>query len=326
MAKKYSSVRLGGEDKINLISGIATMLSAGIPILETVNSLLDEAKGNTKIILEAMRDDLAAGQFMHETLGKFPKVFDKVTINLVRAAEEAGNLEQTLADVQDSIRKQMEFNDKIKSAMMYPVFVMVVFVGVLLMILVVVVPKISQVFSRMNMELPLPTRIMMQSSNALVGHPFIVTGSVVVFFVVLALIFKYQRHVLTRVLFALPIVRGLVKNIDLTRFTRSLYLLLTSGLPIVFALELASEVVVRDDVQKMLQTAQEMVVSGKSLSEGLKTDNHIMPGSLVKLIEVGEKSGTLDVSLRTISESLDYKVSKDLASATALLEPIMLVG
>ncbi len=167
---KLQSIRLSGSDKITLISNLSTMLAAGIPIMEAVRSIKQESKGNQRKVLETLESDLAAGNHVHMSFAKFPKVFNKVTVNLIKASEEAGNLETTLRDIKKNIQDEMEFSDKVKSSLMYPVFVMIVFVGVFLGILVFVVPRISTVFTRLRVELPLPTRIMIAVSDLIVGN------------------------------------------------------------------------------------------------------------------------------------------------------------
>jgi type IV pilus assembly protein PilC len=326
MSNNNSNIRLSGKEKIELLSNLATMLGAGIPILEVIESLLEEAKGNSKIILTTIKEDLHAGNFIYTSLARFPKSFDRVTVNLIKASEEAGTLEVALRDVKTTNQKEMEFNDKVNSAMMYPAFVMLIFVGVMLMILVVVMPKISQVFTRLRVEMPIQTRIMIAMSDFLMKNTLTalaITGGIIL---LLYLLVKFQRERLFKVLFALPVVSSLVKQIDLTRFSRSLHLLLTSGLPIASALELAEEVVMRSDLRNLLKQAREQVMSGRKFAEGLANHRKLVPGMVVKLIEVGERSGTLDKSMKDISENLDYEVSKNLKTATALLEPLMLVG
>src|SRR6185369_11290339 len=152
------NVTLSGNDQIALVSNMYTMLSAGIPILETIDSLLQDSKGNQKKVLQTMKEDLGQGQHIYFSFAKFPKIFDKVTVNIVKASEEAGTLDVTLKDLTQTIKREMEFNDKIKSALIYPVFIMVVFVGVFLVILTFVVPKIGAVFTNLNADLPTPTK------------------------------------------------------------------------------------------------------------------------------------------------------------------------
>ncbi|MBF8250320.1 MAG: putative Type pilus assembly protein PilC, partial [Candidatus Levybacteria bacterium] len=150
---KTENLSLSNNDKLSTLSDLGTMLAAGIPLLETVEALLEDAKKNQKKFLVVLRDDLNQGKHVYFTFSKFPNVFTRVVTSIVKASEEAGTLDVTLKDLKENMKKDMEFADKIKSALIYPVFIVVVFFAVLLMILIVVVPKISSVFSRMNVEL-----------------------------------------------------------------------------------------------------------------------------------------------------------------------------
>lgn len=320
------NTKLSAKEKMQLMGNLGTMLAAGIPILETVESLLEEAKSGTKKVLTTLRDDLKAGTLVHQSFARFPNSFDKVTINLIKAAEEAGTLEVTLHDIKDNTQREIEFSDKIKSALSYPAFVSVVFIGVILMMLIVVMPKVSRVFTRLKMELPFATKALIFASDTLLNHTLEVLIVLGVIGTGFYLMYRFQRQVLMSLLFSLPLISNLVKQIDITRFSRNMYLLLNSGLPIVTALELAEDVVAKPELRHLLQEARKMVVGGKRLSEGLAAKKGVFPGMVVKLIEVGERSGSLTQSMKDISEALDYEVTKNLKNATALLEPLMLVA
>lgn len=323
---KATNISISNGDKIGLISNLSTMLVAGIPILEAVNSLEEDAKGSQKKVLKALGEDLVQGKHIYASFSNFPNIFDKVTINVIKASEEAGSLEATLKDIKINIQREMEFTDKIKSALIYPLVIMGVFVGVLLMILIVVVPKIATVFSRLKVDLPLPTKILIFTSNLMLQHTTEMIIGLTVFIGAVYFLFKTQKALVFRFLFSLPLIRRLVKEIDLTRFSRNLHLLLTSGLPITTALELTKEVMMRKDMAKAVSEAKEMLVSGKTLSEGLRKHKGLIPSMVIKLIEVGEKSGSLDRSMQDISDYLDYQVSGTLKTLTVLIEPLMLVA
>lgn len=322
---KTRNISISNSEKLGLISNFATMLTAGISILEIVDSLIEDSKGNQKKLLEILREDLMQGNHISASFEKFPKVFDKITINLIKAAEEAGTLDVTLKDLKENIRKETEFRDKIKAALTYPLFIIIVFIGVLLMILFVVVPKISTVFLRLNVTLPLPTKILIFLSNLLVTQTILVAGLVVFFFVIFIFLYKTQKSFVLGLLFSIPIISTLTRDIDLTRFARSLYLLLNAGIPITLALELTQEVVVKKEVSRAIAHSKEMVISGKKLSDGLKEAKNIFPSIMIKITEAGEKSGSLDRSMQDASEYLDYQVSNTLRTFVSLLEPIMLV-
>lgn len=304
---------------------MSTMLASGIPILEIVHSLSEDAKGGQKEILTALNDDITQGRQIHVAFAKFPRVFDKVTVNVIKASEEAGTLEETLKDLRLTIRRQIEFNDKIKSALVYPAFIGVTFIAILLLNLLFVIPKIAIVFKNLRVKLPLPTRILILMSDTLTKNTLlvlIVLGAIIAFFIFL---FRTKKDFFLNIIFSLPVISELVKLIDLTRFTRSIHLLLYSGIPITQALELTQDVVTNRKMQKVIKSSLDMVLSGKRLSEGLRTGKNYIPIIMIKLVEAGEKTGTLDKSMQEISEYFDYEVTNSIKNLTALIEPLMLV-
>lgn len=322
---KSSNIGLSTSDKVGLVSNLHTMLAAGIPILEVVVSLLEDAKGSQKKILTAMKEDLGQGQHLYYTFGRFPRIFDKVTVSIIKASEEAGTLDEALKDMKGNILKDREFNDRIKGAMIYPMFILIVFVVVMTVILTVVIPRVSTVFSRMKVDIPLPTQIMFKVSAVLLNYPYEIIGGVAIIIVGLSYISKRYRIIFIRALTSLPLISGLARQIDLTRFARSLFLLLNSGIPITTALELSQDVVIKKEIYKAIIHTRAMVQGGKRLSEGLKDYRGAIPSIMIKIAEAGERSGTLSRSMQDITEYMDYEVSSTLKTVTAMIEPILLI-
>lgn len=301
------------------------MLTAGIPILEAVNSLVEEAKKNQKVILVQLREDLNQGKSIADSLSKFPNAFDPVTINIIKAAEQSGTLETSLKDLTENIKKDIDLSSKIKGALTYPIFVIIVFIAVFLLILTFVVPRIASVFGRFRIELPLPTKILIVSSNTLLAYFPIVLLVFVLLAVCLILIYRTKKKLLLNMIFKMPLLSTLSRQIDITRFSRSMSLLLTSGIPITESLKLSAAVVNKKEVSTAIEIALESVTSGKRLSEGFKMSNRVVPQTVVRITEAGEKSGTLEKSMQEISNQYESKVSDTLKTLTTLLEPIMLV-
>ncbi len=318
-------ISLSTKDKIGLLSNLATMLSAGISILETVDSLKEDAKGNQKKLLSALHDDLVQGKHMYASFARFPRVFDKVTVNIIKASEEAGTLDVTLKDIKDHLQKEMEFLDKVKSAMIYPILIFVVFILVMIIILVFVMPKMTSVFLRMRAELPLPTKIMIFLSNQLVNNtvPILLVSATLTSIVLI--IYKKKKEWITTPIFHLPVVSDMVKQIDITRLTRSMALLLSSGLTVTSSLELCENVVWRNDVQKMVKHMRMTVLAGRRISEGMRDCKQLVPTIVIKMVEAGERTGSLEKSLQDISVHMDYEVSRTLNLLTTMLEPLMLM-
>lgn len=319
------SITLSNDDKLVLVGNLGTMLSSGISIIESVESLEEDAKGNLLVVLSTLRQDLEQGLQVHESLGQFTKVFDGVNINIIRAAEESGTLDKVLHDLRDTTMKDMEFKDKIKGAMMYPAFIFIIFIFVLLGMLYGIVPKIGGVFKSLRIPLPFATKVLLAMSDFLINNTILTLCVVVLGTIGLVWFYKAQKKLVLTILFGFPIITTLVRDIDLTRFTRSMALLLASGIPITSALELTKDVVIKPQVHDAIDDGYQAILQGGKLSEGLSKRGKLFPGVLKKMIEVGEKSGSLDKSLQDASEFLDYQTSKRIKELTTLLEPLMLV-
>lgn len=319
------SITLSDDDKLVFVGNLGTMLNSGISIIESVESLQEDAKGSFLIVLNQLKTDLEQGLQVNESLGQFVNIFDGVTINIIKAAEESGTLDRVLKDIKNNLMKEMEFRDKVKGAMLYPAFIMIIFMVVLLGMLYGIVPKIGGVFKSLRIALPLATKVLLFMSDFLINNTvltIIVSTAIIILSVI---IYNKKKTAILRIVFSLPLLGSLVRDIDLTRFTRSMSLLLMSGIPITSALELTKDVVSKPQVREAINEGYKAILQGGRLSQGLAKKGKLFPGILKKMIEVGEKSGSLDKSLQEASEFLDYQTSKKIKTLTTLLEPIMLV-
>lgn len=319
------TITLSSDDKLILVGNLGTMLSSGISIIESVESLAEDAKGNLLTVLNQLKIDLEQGLQVYESLGQFPGVFDKVTLNIIKAAEESGTLDKVLKDLRNTLMKDMEFRDKIKGAMMYPIFIFFIFIFVLVGMLYGIIPKIGGVFKSLRIPLPLVTKVLIAMSDFLTHNTLVTMVGVLIAIGCMILIYKFKKKFILKLIFGLPVISSLVRDIDLTRFTRSMSLLLLSGIPITGALELSKDIVIKPQVRDAINDGYQAVIQGGRLSEGIGKRGKLFPGILKKMIEVGEKSGSLDKSLQDASDFLDYQTSKKIKELTTLLEPLMLV-
>jgi type II secretory pathway component PulF len=322
----YKRMTLPNAKLLTLVSNFSTMISAGIPILSVAHSLSEESRGNTQKILMEINTDLLKGKHLYESLAKFPSIFDTVTVNMIRASEESGTLDIALKNLKEQIKRNIAFNRKVRSAIIYPILVMIVFIAILLLILIVVIPKIAAIFTQLKVKLPLVTKILITASNLLLKQTVFVIGGIALLVVGSLIIYRLQKKRILKFLYSFPIISQLIRDIDLMHFARSFHLLLTSGIPINSALQLTENVVVKSEIVKIIAHARQTILTGKPLSYSFRQHRKILPGTMIELTQAGEKTGTLDKSMQDISEYLDYKVSDTLEVLTALLEPIMLVA
>lgn len=320
-----NSLTLKSSEKLNFVSNLATMISAGIPILSAINSLSKDANGSMKIVLDTIRDDLLQGKRLHTSFTKFPRVFDTVTVNMMKAAEESGNLDIVLNDLREQIKKDIALNRKLKSVLTYPITVLIVFFAVLFVILVVVIPKISIIFSQLKVHMPLATRILIGASYILLHYTILVIIGLGLIIAGLVLLYKRERKRIITFLSSLPVISSLIKELDLLRFTRSIHLLLTSGITIVTALELTENIVVRPEIRKAIIDAKHTIYGGQLLSHSFKKSDKIFQGTVLELTRAGETTGSLDKTFHHLSEYFDGRVTEKLGLLAVILEPVMLI-
>lgn len=325
MSKNPAKLRLKPRDRLSLLSDLSTMLTAGIAIVEATRSLETDAKGNLAEAIRYIRRELSNGQPLSHALSRMPKAFDAVTVNLVRAAEAGGTLEDTLRDIVASSKKEMQFSEQLKNTMIYPIFVMVVFLGIVVLMLTFVIPRIAKVFLGLSVHIPWITRVMISVSNFFVGHWLLITAAFVALIIIIYVAISRNKKFFARILLSLPLLKKLGDNIDLNRFTRSFGLLLRSGVPIVEALELSSKVVSKKSVAEVIERMQHNVRAGRPLGQGLHEYRRTVPVIMARSIETAESTGTLEDTMAGLNDYFDEQVSEKLRVLSSLIEPILLV-
>lgn len=319
------SLSISTSEKLNIIDSLGTLLTAGIPIIETVDSILEEAKGNSNKILQTLKEDLNQGKTIAYSLDRHPKAFDPITVNLIKAAEEAGTLETTLKDLTASIKKDMEFASNVRSSLLYPILVLIVLFAVITLNLFFVIPRVAQVFDRLKVQIPLPTKILIAISKFSNDYLLFVIGFIFLLATAIIIIFKTKKTIITTFTFSLPLISKLVREIDITRFTRSMALLLKSGIPIDEAIELSEDVVNKIEIKATIEESLQLVTAGKNLSAGFRKHKNVIPTFMIRITEAGEKSGTLEKSMQEISDQFENRVTTRIKAITILIEPFLLL-
>jgi len=320
-----SNIHLSGKDRLSLFTDLSTMLTAGIPILETVESLEEDSTGGIKRVLKELHKTLVNGEPLSQGLSRFPNAIDPVTVNTIRAAETGGTLEATLQDLVKTMKKELAFSDSLRMAMLYPAFIGVIFMGIIILMLTFVVPKIAQVFSGMRIEMPLITKIMIVMSNFFIAHwPVITVGAIGMGVGVYALI-QANRRAMIRLMLSLPGLHQLGLNIDLARLTRSFGLVVRAGLPLEETLSLSKRVVNKPQILKVVEHMEQNVGQGKALGDGLKDFHKVVPPIMARSITTAESSGTLEQTMQNLAEYFDDQVAGSLKAVSSMIEPILIV-
>ena len=223
------------------------------------------------------------------------------------------------------MKKDIEFVGKVKSALIYPMLVFIVLLAVVILNLFFVIPRVATVFEKLKVPTPLPTKILIETSKVVTQNTILIIAGIIILAIFVYFIFKVKKQLFLNILFSLPGISKLMFEIDLTRFTRVMSLLLKSGLPIDNCLELSTHLVLKKQVQDIVANSLKQVTSGKNIAEGLKLYPKIIPNFMIRVVEAGEKSGTLEKSFEELSEQFDSRVSTRLKTLTTLIEPLLLL-
>ena len=318
-------MKIRDKDKLSLISNMGTMLKAGIPLIECVETLMPDSPPAVKKFLDTLHSNLNDGKMISDSMATMPRSFDPITVNLVRAAEEAGTLEDTLTDIEESIKQQMAFKDELRASLVYPVFVSLVFVGVLLLLLIFVVPRISKVLAGLRTNVPPATQFLVSVSDFLIANyvTVIIVSTVIILAIIIAARVWKQRFV--KVFYSFPLIASLTRSIDLFRLCRSISLMLHSGIPISEVLVNTKTVVHTKTVVNLVENMQRNVATGHALSYKLGESNRKIPPILVRLMQSAERSGQLEMTMQKLADYFQAQISRRLRTITTLMEPILIV-
>lgn len=305
----------------------ATMINSGLSLLRTLNILAEQTENPVLAkAIAAVRDDVEKGSALSAAMAKHPKVFSTLFVAMVRAGETGGQLDTVLARVADNYEADYRLRQKVKSAMTYPVVVAGLAVILVTVMLLFVVPTFARMFEGLGGTLPLPTQILLRVSNA---AKFLVPLAIVAA-VVLRIVYKRLRSGnadfrlrADALKLKLPIFGDLFQKVALSRFSRTLALLLRAGVPVLQALDIVAESTNNEVLTRASHDVRESVRAGESMANPLGRHN-VFPPMVVQMIAVGEDTGALDAMLDKVADFYDQEVESTTESLTALIEPIMI--
>ena len=314
---------------------LATLISAGLPLLQSLNVLgKQEPNPNLKATITALGDAVQGGSTFSEALSAYPKMFNKLFVNMVKAGEVGGVLEVVLNRLAEYQEKANRLRGKIVSAMVYPSIIMVIAVGILVFLMLVIVPKFKEMFEGQNMELPALSEFVFNFSDNCMADSLVPFVPNAVFFLILVAaaivgISIWKRtpkggRVVDGLMLKLPKIGQLNKVSAVARFSRTFGTLVASGVPILQALlitrDTAGNVIVADAVTKIHDSVRE----GESIVTPMATSD-VFPPMMISMVDVGEETGQLPDMLMKVAEVYDEEVDNSVTALTAMLEPLMIV-
>jgi len=305
----------------------ATMINSGLSLLRSLYILTEQTESKAlAAIVNQVRQDVEKGASLSQALGRHPKAFSRLYVAMVKAGETGGVLDSVLLQVAETIEKQVELRRKIKSAMTYPVVVFALVLLIVNAMLLFIVPMFQDLYKELGGTLPLPTRILLGVSSTLKKLWWLVA------LVQVGLVIAFKRWIQTdggraqwdAIKLRVPVFGKLVHKTALTRFSRTLAVLLRSGVPILEALEITSETVNNSVMSSAVKDVQSSVKTGESMAKPLASHS-VFPPMVVQMIAVGEETGAVDTMLEKIADFYDQEVEATVNSLTSLLEPLLIV-
>ena len=329
--KKNSNFSFGNGVNINDLSlmtrQLATLLRAKIQVVEAFTALVDQTENpNLKITLSEIRQKVNEGSSLAKALSDYPKIFDNVYINMVDAGETSGTLEVVLLKLADFTEGQVKLKNKIKGAMTYPVIMMCAGGGMIGIIFVFVIPKLTKIFISMKKTLPLQTQICIWISNFLIGYWWLLLIAAIGGWI------SFKKYIATAegkskydsLILKLPVISEIVTMINVSRFCSTLATLLQSGVPILVSMKIVSNLISNVHMKKAIDDSRQSVSEGASLT-GPLIRSELFPPMVTHMIKLGEKSGELEPMLQIVAENYEEQVNSKLSGLTSILEPIMMV-
>ena len=307
---------------------LSTMMKAGLPLAESIEIMAKEST-NRKMgrILRDLQFSLQRGQKLSTVFSRYPEIYDSVFLTLTRAGEESGTLEQSFDYLAKQLMSSYELSQKVKGALLYPAVILSAMMGVGVIMITFVLPRISSVFLRLNIKLPLATRLLLTVSQFMGNNfPWII-GSALLLLSALVVIIRFSRtrKALARFSSKFPVLSRLFDQLDLARFSRTLSTLLKSGVPIVESIRVSVELLTQTKFVKLGKTFEESIQKGQSLSDAIAQGEGIFPGLMTQSIRAGEKTGSLEVVLEELAQFYEQEVEHTLKGLTSILEPVLML-
>jgi len=317
----------GLNDRALLAKHLAVMQQSGLTITESLEIAEESARGKMKKILSEVRKSVESGNSLSDSLSRHPKVFSGIFISAVYAGETSGTLSENLQNLSEQLQKEKELNSKIKGAMFYPIVVLIAAFVLSLAMSFLVLPKIIPLFEGLKTELPFTTRWLITFTHFIEQNSTVLFSSIVIFVVLLLWVIrqKFSHPVTHWFLLKTPILRKIVLNSNLARFSRTLGSLLKSGLNIDEALKVASNTVGNYYFKKSILIICERVSKGSRLAEGLNDYKKLFPKMAIKMIGVGEQSGNLEDTLLYLANYYELEVDNSTKNLSTAIEPILLL-
>ncbi len=322
----FKSRKVKADEIVIFARQLATMVEAGIPIIQGLDALQDQVTHPLfKKVLTNVRDDIQHGTSLSAAFAKHPNVFDTLFVNMVKVGETGGVLSAILDRISTYLEKTLRLKRKVKSALIYPIVVVCMAIIITIILLVKVVPTFAGIYASFNQELPAMTQVLINVSNILKSQLIWLIAGVVTIIVGIRQWHKTEKGalVLDRAVLRMPIFGELMRKVAISRFSRTLATLIQSGVPILESLEIVAKTIGNRVLEVVVNDVKENVREGESLAAPL-VKSGVFPPMVTRMISIGEKSGQMEKMLLKIAEFYDDQVDAAVEGLTSIIEPLII--
>lgn len=306
---------------------LATMIESGLVLSEAINILVSQQSNPTfKKVWEQVLRDVNSGMDLASALRKHPNVFPPLYCSLVKAGEEAGNLDVILTEMANNLERDREFKSRVRGAMVYPIMVLGMMAVVVGIMMFYVIPRLTTLYTQSNIDLPLPTKILIGTSNLFLGYWW----AMLIALVFIILIFRRWvatpkgKYTFDDIMLKTPIVGKIIKGVSLTNFTRTFGLLITAGVPILDAITIVAEVISNSVYRKALLETRQGVERGLTMSAQLD-EVGVFPKIVSQMYKVGEETGKVDKISFKLADYFESEADHMVKNLTVIIEPLILI-
>ena len=323
----FMQPKITKKDVVIFTRQFSTMINAGLPIVQGLTILAEQAENKSfKKVLKQITKDVEGGATLADALQSHPKIFDSLFVGLVAAGEAGGILDTILQRLATYIEKSEKLKSQVKGALVYPAVVVSIAVIVIAVIMIFVIPIFQDLFASVGKALPLPTQLVVSMSNFTKGNIHYMIGGLIIFVWLFRRYYRTQsgKKKIDQLMLKLPIFGEIIKKVAVARFTRTLGTMVSSGVPILDALEITAKTAGNSVVEEIILDARKSIAEGQTIAEPL-SENEVFPGMVAQMISVGEATGALDAMLAKIADFYDDEVDAAVAAMTSMLEPLLML-
>lgn len=324
---KIGISRVSGQEVATFTRLLATMLKAGLPLIDAISNLNYQIKNpNFKEIIQSLLHDVQGGGSLSSAMSRYPKVFNDLYVSLIKAGEASGKADETMERLADMLEADQEFRGKVKGAMIYPIIIVVAMTGVGIFMITTIIPRIADVYKDFNAELPLPTLILITISQLISNYAIFFLALMVLLYFAYVTLRKNPTsdYLINNALLRVPVIGDLQVDMTLTVMNRTLGTLINAGVSILDSLKIVAQAVSNNYFRTGLQQAAETVEKGLPFSGALRR-NSDFPLIMSQLTAIGEETGTLGDSFIRVSKFYQESAERKVKALTTTLEPVMII-